>query len=55
MAKVKALRDFRSGTIGSRTKGDRFEYDIDKDPADLVKLGLVEVLDKPAAETGKAK
>jgi hypothetical protein len=46
--KVTALRDFRNVDLGSKTKGDRFDYDVDKDPADLVKLGLVQLPAKSA-------
>ena len=47
MARVKALRDFRNADVGMKSKGETFDYDVDKDPQHLVKLGLVE---SPATE-----
>lgn len=54
MAKVKALRDFGPSAVGSRTKNERFDYDMDKDPAGLKKLGFVEAVDEqPPAPKSK--
>lgn len=39
--KVTAARDFYSVVAGNRAEGEEFEYDLEKDPADLVKLGLL--------------
>ncbi len=46
MEKVQALRDF-SGPNGSRSKGDKFDYDTQKDPDGLVKLGVIKSLATP--------
>ena len=40
---VKARKDFRNNVQGGRSKGDKFPYDVEKDPQDLVKLGLLEL------------
>lgn len=48
MAKVKALRSFQSEGVGSREEGERFDYDVDRDPHRLVKDGFVEAVEKPA-------
>lgn len=40
--KVKALRDFRGPNVGGKSKGESFDYDVDRDADGLVKLGLVE-------------
>lgn len=53
MAKVTATRGF-SGQNGSRTKGERFEYDVEKDPDKLVKLGFVKT-DAAKAEAADKK
>lgn len=48
MAKVKVVRSFGPSAVGSREKNERFEYDADKDPHGLVKLGLVEKIEESA-------
>jgi hypothetical protein len=53
--KVKAVAGFRSAN-GNRERGDVFDYDLHRDPDDLKRLGLVESVEKPAAEpAAKAK
>ena len=51
LPRVKANRDFSSAHTGSRSKGESFSYDVDKDPAELVKLGYIEVPDAAPAGT----
>ena len=51
--RVKVLQSWSGGFYGSREKGERFDYDLDKDDADLKKLGFVEAVgdeSKPAAD-----
>jgi hypothetical protein len=53
MAKVKALRDFRNRNLGSKSKGETFEYDLDRDPEKLKRLGLVaDTTPKPKPAAG---
>ena len=47
MAEVEALREFYNP---HRVKGERFEYDANKDELSLVKLGFVEVVSKPTSD-----
>jgi hypothetical protein len=55
LPKVTANRQFSSAQYGSYEKGDRFYYDVDKDPADLKKLGFIDVDGDKPAEAGTAK
>ena len=55
-ANVKATRDFSSAQVGSREKGEKFEYDTGKDPAHLLRDGFVEELEpKPAPSSSGGK
>jgi hypothetical protein len=43
-------REWSGGPFGSKTGGDRFDYDVGTDPQGLVKLGLV--TEAPAKASG---
>jgi hypothetical protein len=54
MKKVRVVKDYSgSGAYGSRVKNERFEYDTDKDPAGLLKLGLVALVEEPKEPKAK--
>jgi hypothetical protein len=55
LPKVTANRPFSSALVGARERGERFHYDVDKDPADLKKLGFIDVDGDKASEAGAAK
>lgn len=38
---VEVVKGFRNGQIGDKEAGDRFPYDLKKDPLGLKALGLV--------------
>ena len=38
---VHATRDFSNAAIGSKSRNEEFQYDLDGDPEKLGKLGLV--------------
>ena len=54
--RVKALADIRSAN-GNRAAGDKFDYDLDRDPDDLKRLGVVETVEpaKSASADSKSK
>lgn len=42
MAKVRANRFFQTEGIGAKEEGETFDYDVEKDPHDMVKLGYID-------------
>ena len=50
---VEVVTGWSGGPYGSREPGETFDYDWERDPADLVKLGLVKKAGaRAAAEKG---
>ena len=47
---VTVVQGWSGGPYGSREPGETFEYDLQKDDADLAKLGLVKPAPKKASE-----
>lgn len=55
---VTAQRSFTSNLAGNRAEGEKFQYDVENDPADLVKLGVLKghkAPDADAAATAEPK